>query len=118
MNVVVNILWMIKLHPVIRYLSLTDHVQFEKLCGILNQCLYCDRLITGGRDGVLNIWNYNNGHCLRKLMKRKSNYSLVKLNRCYHKKIKTGQVFYNFQKIMGYRSLMLPSTIFQLYHVN
>ena len=42
-------------------------------------------MITGGRDGVLNIWNYNNGHCLRKLMKRKSNYSLVKLNRCYHK---------------------------------
>jgi len=29
MNVVANILWMIKLHPVIRYLSLTDRVQFD-----------------------------------------------------------------------------------------
>ncbi|XP_063416310.1 uncharacterized protein LOC134697955 [Mytilus trossulus] len=31
------------------------------------------RLITGARDGVLNIWNYNNGHCLRKLQKSKGN---------------------------------------------
>ncbi|XP_043929175.1 WD repeat-containing protein 49-like [Protopterus annectens] len=23
------------------------------------------RLVTGGRDGCLKIWNYNNGHCLR-----------------------------------------------------
>ena len=27
------------------------------------------RLITGGRDGILKIWNYNNGHCLRVLKK-------------------------------------------------
>ncbi|XP_063416306.1 WD repeat-containing protein 49-like [Mytilus trossulus] len=32
-----------------------------------------NRLITGARDGVLNIWNYNNGHCLRKLQKSKGN---------------------------------------------
>ncbi|CAI5773096.1 repeat-containing on Y chromosome-like isoform X1 [Podarcis lilfordi] len=25
------------------------------------------RLITGGRDGCLNVWNYNNGHCLHTL---------------------------------------------------
>ena len=25
------------------------------------------RLITGGRDGILKIWNYNNGNCLKKL---------------------------------------------------
>ncbi|XP_055893432.1 WD repeat-containing protein on Y chromosome-like isoform X2 [Biomphalaria glabrata] len=28
------------------------------------------RLITGGRDGSLKIWNYNNGHCLRVLKKK------------------------------------------------
>ncbi|KAJ7393062.1 hypothetical protein OS493_008360 [Desmophyllum pertusum] len=28
------------------------------------------RLITGGRDGRLRIWNYNNGHCLRTLEKK------------------------------------------------
>ncbi|CAL1540983.1 unnamed protein product [Lymnaea stagnalis] len=28
------------------------------------------RLITGGRDGALKIWNYNNGHCLRVLKKK------------------------------------------------
>ena len=27
------------------------------------------RLITGGRDGRLRIWNYNNGHCIRMLEK-------------------------------------------------
>ena len=27
------------------------------------------RLITGGRDGLCKIWNYNNGHCLRVLNK-------------------------------------------------
>ncbi|XP_072433361.1 cilia- and flagella-associated protein 337 [Chiloscyllium punctatum] len=27
------------------------------------------RLITGGRDGCLKIWNHNNGHCLRILKK-------------------------------------------------
>ena len=27
------------------------------------------RLVTGGRDGVLRIWNYNNGQCLRTLKK-------------------------------------------------
>ncbi|XP_033866082.3 WD repeat-containing protein 64-like [Acipenser ruthenus] len=32
------------------------------------------RLVTGGRDGCLKIWNYNNGHCLRTLKKEgKSN---------------------------------------------
>ncbi|XP_027733400.1 WD repeat-containing protein 49-like [Vombatus ursinus] len=25
------------------------------------------RLVTGGRDGCLRIWNYNNGHCLKTL---------------------------------------------------
>ncbi|KAL5253479.1 hypothetical protein ACHWQZ_G013315 [Mnemiopsis leidyi] len=27
------------------------------------------RLVTGGRDGLLRIWNYNNGQCLRTLRK-------------------------------------------------
>ncbi|MBN3297524.1 WDR49 protein, partial [Amia calva] len=27
------------------------------------------RLVTGGRDGCLKIWNFNNGHCLRILRK-------------------------------------------------
>lgn len=27
------------------------------------------RLITGGRDGCLKIWNYNNGQCLKTLKK-------------------------------------------------
>ncbi|XP_046574299.1 WD repeat-containing protein on Y chromosome-like [Haliotis rubra] len=31
------------------------------------------RLITGGRDGILRIWNYNNGHCLRVLEKEEEN---------------------------------------------
>lgn len=30
---------------------------------------FFDRLITGGRDGILKIWNYNNGHCLKVLKK-------------------------------------------------
>lgn len=34
------------------------------------------RLITGGRDGRLKIWNYNNGHCLKVLEKGKI-YALV-----------------------------------------
>ena len=25
------------------------------------------RLITSGRDGLVKIWNYNNGHCLSTL---------------------------------------------------
>uniref|UniRef100_A0A8C4VGS9 WD40 repeat domain 95 n=1 Tax=Gopherus evgoodei TaxID=1825980 RepID=A0A8C4VGS9_9SAUR len=29
------------------------------------------RLITGGRDGCLKIWNYNNGHCLNTLKRDK-----------------------------------------------
>ncbi|XP_053398693.1 WD repeat-containing protein 49-like isoform X5 [Mercenaria mercenaria] len=29
------------------------------------------RLITGGRDGLIRIWNYNNGHCLKVLQKEK-----------------------------------------------
>ncbi|KAH3841539.1 hypothetical protein DPMN_115005 [Dreissena polymorpha] len=27
------------------------------------------RLITGGRDGLIRIWNYNNGHCLKILQR-------------------------------------------------
>jgi WD40 repeat protein len=27
------------------------------------------RLITGGRDGLTKIWNFNNGHCLKTLQK-------------------------------------------------
>lgn len=34
-------------------------------------CIFTVRLITGGRDGRLRIWNYNNGHCLRTLEKSK-----------------------------------------------
>ncbi|KAL4229841.1 hypothetical protein ACF0H5_010233 [Mactra antiquata] len=30
------------------------------------------RLITGGRDGLIRIWNYNNGHCLKVLQKDKT----------------------------------------------
>ena len=26
------------------------------------------RLITCGQDGVMKIWNYNNGHCLNTLV--------------------------------------------------
>ena len=33
--------------------------------------IFTGRLITGGRDGRLRIWNYNNGHCLRTLEKSK-----------------------------------------------
>ena len=33
--------------------------------------IFTGRLITGGRDGRLRIWNYNNGHCLRTLEKGK-----------------------------------------------
>uniref|UniRef100_A0A4W3K6E2 WD40 repeat domain 95 n=1 Tax=Callorhinchus milii TaxID=7868 RepID=A0A4W3K6E2_CALMI len=32
------------------------------------------RLITGGRDGCLKIWNYNNGQCLRTLKKDALNF--------------------------------------------
>jgi len=35
-------------------------------------CFLIHRLITGGRDGRLRIWNYNNGHCLRTLEKSKT----------------------------------------------
>ena len=31
--------------------------------------LTLSRLVTGGRDGLLRIWNYNNGQCLRTLRK-------------------------------------------------
>lgn len=27
------------------------------------------RLLTGGRDGVVRMWNFNNGHCLTELKK-------------------------------------------------
>ena len=27
------------------------------------------RLITGGRDGGIRLWNYNNGHCLKTMTK-------------------------------------------------
>ncbi|CAM9527261.1 unnamed protein product [Lampetra fluviatilis] len=30
------------------------------------------RLITGGRDGCLKVWNYNNGQCLRTLRKQRN----------------------------------------------
>ncbi len=33
------------------------------------------RLITGSRDGLVKIWNYNNGHCLKIL--RKSNQAEI-----------------------------------------
>ena len=26
-------------------------------------------MISGGRDGCIRIWNYNNGHCLRTMLK-------------------------------------------------
>ena len=45
------------------------------------------RLITGGRDGILKIWNYNNGHCLRVLKKGQLMSFLTSLadrNRCLH----------------------------------
>lgn len=29
------------------------------------------RCLTGGRDGAIKIWNYNNGHCLMTLRNRK-----------------------------------------------
>ena len=32
---------------------------------------YLYRLISGGRDGCIRIWNYNNGHNLRTMMKGK-----------------------------------------------
>ena len=42
------------------------------------------RLITGGRDGLCKIWNYNNGHCLRVLIKENNLETLdveyVKIN--------------------------------------
>uniref|UniRef100_A0A674JPX9 Uncharacterized protein n=1 Tax=Terrapene triunguis TaxID=2587831 RepID=A0A674JPX9_9SAUR len=36
------------------------------------------RLITGGRDGCLKIWNYNNGHCLNTLKRGKH----IEKNKC------------------------------------
>ena len=32
------------------------------------------RCLTGGRDGGIKIWNYNNGHCLMTLRNRKCSY--------------------------------------------
>ena len=47
------------------------------------------RLITGGRDGRIHIWNFNNGHCLKTLEKETNNdeitavtYVEMNRNRC------------------------------------
>ncbi|KAK3594288.1 hypothetical protein CHS0354_017011 [Potamilus streckersoni] len=37
------------------------------------------RLITGGRDGVIRMWNYNNGHCLKVLQKEEDNEEICDL---------------------------------------
>jgi len=42
--------------------------------------LYVYRLITGGRDGLIKIWNYNNGHCLKVLQKGKIQDDISKIN--------------------------------------
>lgn len=42
-------------------------LRWKSLAWIIVYLTY--RLITGGRDGCIRIWNYNNGHCLRTMMK-------------------------------------------------
>jgi WD40 repeat protein len=45
------------------------------------------RLITGGRDGLCKIWNFNNGHCLKILRKdNKQEISDVKYVKIYNNK--------------------------------
>ena len=39
------------------------------------------RCLTGGRDGGIKIWNYNNGHCLMTLRNRKCSY-IIMIWRC------------------------------------
>ncbi|XP_078077577.1 cilia- and flagella-associated protein 337 [Mustelus asterias] len=56
----------------------TGNLTFE-FSGAHGDCAICcmtfddsgRRLITGGRDGCLKIWNHNNGHCLRILKKER-----------------------------------------------
>jgi hypothetical protein len=36
------------------------------------------RLVTGGRDGILKIWNFNNGQCLKIL--KKGEYILINIS--------------------------------------
>jgi WD40 repeat protein len=45
------------------------------------------RLITGGRDGLCKIWNYNNGHCL-KILKKNTDEEItdVKYTKVYNNK--------------------------------
>ncbi|XP_070553109.1 cilia- and flagella-associated protein 337-like isoform X2 [Ptychodera flava] len=38
------------------------------------------RLITGGRDGKLKVWNYNNGHCLKTLEKEDNTEEITSIN--------------------------------------
>ena len=45
------------------------------------------RLITGGRDGLCKLWNFNNGHCLRILRKDNAQeVSDVKYTKIYNNK--------------------------------
>jgi WD40 repeat protein len=43
------------------------------------------RLITGGRDGLCKLWNYNNGHCLR-ILRKENNQEIadIKYTRVYN----------------------------------
>jgi WD40 repeat protein len=45
------------------------------------------RLITGGRDGLSKIWNFNNGHCL-KILTKDENHEIndVKYTKIYNNK--------------------------------
>ncbi len=45
------------------------------------------RLITGGRDGLCKIWNFNNGHCL-KILKKNTEEEItdVKYTKVYNNK--------------------------------
>lgn len=45
------------------------------------------RLITGGRDGLARVWNFNNGHCLKILIKDQNlEINDVKYIRVYNNK--------------------------------
>jgi len=37
------------------------------------------RCLTGGRDGAIKVWNYNNGHCLMTLRNREYFLSSAKM---------------------------------------